>query len=413
MLNVCPAMIFKSIRWRLQIWYGLILIVVLAGFGVTAYRLESGRQFRRIDGELHQRVNALANVRNPPPRGRGPNEPASFDGPDFDRPPRPRRGPPFDGDPRGRPVALEEFHLPPRMAHLFDETDTNGFYYVVWSAEGKELARSTNAPPNMSRFPAGEANLRESPLYRVNTVTGPPRMRREPPVSRMRDEFREVSVVAPRGEIFLAGRTITAEMKEIRGIAWRLTGVGGGILLAGLLGGWWLVGRAIRPVEQISAAAVKISAGDLSQRINVADTENELGRLASVLNSTFARLDAAFAQQQQFTSDAAHELRTPVSVMLTQTQTALTRERSAAEYRDTVEACQRSAQRMRRLIESLLELARLDAGQETIKRARFDLGRVAADCVEQVRPLAVGRKIEIRSELFELESHGDSGRIAL
>ena len=94
-----------------------------------------------------------------------------------------------------------------------------------------------------------------------------------------------------------------------------------------------------------------------------------------MLNSTFARLEAAFAQQRQFTSDAAHELRTPVSVMLTQTQTALNRERSAAEYRETVESCQRAAQRMRRLIESLLELARLDAGQEPMKQARFDLAR--------------------------------------
>src|SRR5208283_5434495 len=104
---------------------------------------------------------------------------------------------------------------------------------------------------------------------------------------------------------------------------------------------------------------VKISAGDMSQRISIADTESELGQLAGVLNSTFGRLEAAFARQQQFTSDAAHELRTPVSVMLTQTQTALNRDRSPAEYRETVEACQRAAQRMRRMIESLLELARL------------------------------------------------------
>ena len=75
---------------------------------------------------------------------------------------------------------------------------------------------------------------------------------------------------------------------------------------------------------------MKISAGDLSQRINVAEAESELGQLATVLNSTFARLETAFAQQKQFAADAAHELRTPVSVMLTQTQTALNRERIEA-----------------------------------------------------------------------------------
>ena len=97
----------------------------------------------------------------------------------------------------------------------------------------------------------------------------------------------------------------------------------GGVLLLGLVGGWWVATRAIRPIDAISATAVRIANGDLSQRISAADTDSELGRLAGVLNSTFARLEAAFDQQARFTSDASHELRTPVSVILTQTQTAL------------------------------------------------------------------------------------------
>ncbi|MFZ0828070.1 MAG: ATP-binding protein [Verrucomicrobiia bacterium] len=180
----------------------------------------------------------------------------------------------------------------------------------------------------------------------------------------------------------------------------------------GLYVGWRVADRAIKPVENISATAIKISAGDLSQRINVAETESELGQLAGVLNSTFARLEAAFAQQQQFTADAAHELRTPVSVMLTQTQTALGRERSASEYRETLEACQRATQRMRRLIESLLELARLDAGQEPMKRLQFDLSKMALDCVELIRPLADERGLKVHCELPSLECHGDAERLA-
>jgi two-component system, OmpR family, sensor kinase len=167
----------------------------------------------------------------------------------------------------------------------------------------------------------------------------------------------------------------------------------------------------LRPIENISAAAVKISAGDLSQRINVAEAESELGKLAAVLNSTFARLESAFAQQKQFASDAAHELRTPVSVILTQTQTALNREREAADYKQTVEACQRAAQRMRKLIGALLELARLDAGQEQLKRLPLDFSKTIADCIELIRPLADERGVKIFTELAPLEISGDSERL--
>ena len=208
------------------------------------------------------------------------------------------------------------------------------------------------------------------------------------------------------------GCSISNELEEIRNGAIMLALIGGVILLVGLAGGWWFVGRALRPISGISSTAREISAGDLSRRINVAEAESELGQLAAVLNSTFARLEAAFAQQQQFTSDAAHELRTPVSVILTQTQTALNRDRDAGEYKQTVEACHRAAQRMRKLIESLLALARFDAGQEGLKRLPFDFSKTVSDCVELVRPLAGERGVKISVEAGLLEITGDAGRLA-
>ena len=140
----------------------------------------------------------------------------------------------------------------------------------------------------------------------------------------------------------------------------------------------------------------------------MSETDSELGKLAAVLNASFARLEALFTQQSRFTADAAHELRTPVAVMLTQTQSALARERPAAEYRETLEACQRATQRMRRLIESLLELARFDAGQEPLRRTTCDLARIAGDCLELVRPLAAARGIGIHADLPAVECQGDA-----
>ena len=385
-------MFLHSIRWRLQLWYGLILVAVLAGFGFTAFTLERSRQFRNLDDQLTRRLGALANgLGAPPRRGAGPEGRPGRPPPGQSRPDFPADGPPDEDGPSDHPPRPGAFHLPPRAAALFDETDTNSFYYVIWTRDGRELTRSANVPASVVR-----------PQHFAGHENPPPKNR---------DLFREVSLTTPPGETLLVGRTVVPELAESRRVAWSLAGVGGGVLILGLAGGWWLASRAIRPIQGISATAVKISAGDLSQRIDTVDTENELGQLAAVLNSTFARLEAAFAQQKQFTSDAAHELRTPVSVMLTQTQGTLNRERTAAEYRETVEACQRAAQRMRRLIESLLELARLDAGQEQMKRMTFGLSQMVSDAVEMIQPLALERGVKVHADVDSIECTGDSERL--
>lgn len=390
-------MIPKSIKWRLQLWYGLILVLVLAGFGFTAYQLEWGRQMRRIDDELQRRIGIIAAALRPPP----PRRP-DFGGQPFGSPPLNR--PPDEGPPGQSPRPPIEFHLPPQADGFFGPSDPNNFYFAIFR-DGKEFASSPNQP---NRTVIKSHNFPDS----VNTPSMFPAQEGGPPKPFIIGEFREVCRPLPSGDFIWVGCSIAPELKQLNLTALKLTGAGGIILLLGLAGGWWLVGRALQPIDSISAAAAKISAGDLSQRINVAETGSELGRLAGVLNSTFARLEAAFAQQQQFTADAAHELRTPVSVMLTQTQTALNRERSATEYRETVEACQRASQRMRRLIESLLELARLDAGQETMKRLRFNLAGTVNECAEQLKHVANQRSIKVLTELVPVEITGDAERLA-
>jgi len=271
--------------------------------------------------------------------------------------------------------------------------ESKSIYYLVWGPQGDVVVKSPGAPEDVPR-PEND---------RPPTQAGPE--------SRTRGEYREFWLSFPGWGVVLAGRSIAEELAGLRRLAWELAGAGAVVLLLGLTGGWWAATRAIRPIEDISATAVKIAAGDLSQRISTRETENELGRLAGVLNSTFARLEAAFAQQRQFTSDAAHELRTPITVMLTQTQTALNRERGAAEYRAKVEACQRAAQRMRRLMESLLVLARLDAGQESLRRLPFDLWKTVNECVELVTPLAEARGLKIHCAAPALPCVGDAERM--
>ena len=409
--------IFKSIKWRLQLWYGLILVVVLAGFGFTSYQLERNRQFRRVDDGIHQRVGALAQVLHGPPsrrpqpgqRGRPGQPPPDYqmdpNGPPNDEPP-PRDFPGNDFQENGARRPPQSVNLTPQLAALFDASNPNQFWFLVTGRNGQELGRSPNVP-------VPEMFVQEThSLEPVNRVDNPPKPERKTPVMKSVGTQHSLVDTLPSGEIITVGCSIAPELRELKVIALKLSAVGGVILFFGLLGGWWFVNRALRPISEISSTAVKISAGDLSQRINTAEAESELGQLAAVLNSTFARLETAFAQQKQFASDAAHELRTPVTVILTQTQMALGRDRDAAGYKTTVEACQRAAQRMRKLIESLLELARFDAGQEVIKRMTFDLAKTISDSAELVQTLAEERGVKIISEVSTLPITGDSERVA-
>ena len=382
-------MIFNSIRWRLQIWHGVILVAVLAGFGFTAYHVARENQLRRIDQELEQEIRPMLRPPPPPPRH---SEPAA---------PEPGFAGPSDA--------------PPPFPGRFDFNRTNTFYYVLWRGDGTLQAKSPGAPDALTNPPPRLTPVEVEPREEV-LAGAPPRPPFRFPArvsARTRDENREVYRFLPNGECLLVGRSMAADIAAMRRLEVGLVMAGAAVLTIGLAGGWWLATRAIRPIEEISATAERIAAGDLSQRMNVSDTESELGRLAGVLNSTFARLETAFEQQARFTSDASHELRTPLAVLLSQVQTALSRDRSAAEYKEALEACQRAAQRMRVLAESLLELARLDAEPQRERREPFDLSRLTQESAELVQPLTVACGINVHcSNMSAVECEGDPERIA-
>ena len=361
---------------------------MLTGFGVTVDQLERVRRFGQIDRELETRLTALNSAMREAPFNRGGPPP----GPRI-RPPFPE-GPPPDGVPEHGMPPGEARHFGPlrppppeyreRPSDIPLSNDTaslfgGGTYYAFWYRDGTLLKRSQGGP----------GQIPEPRLAERDTLTH----------WRTREGFRETFHCSGLGDCALAGRDIRPDVESMRNFTFLLLGAGGGVLAAGLGVGWRVTTRAIRPIEQISAAATRISQGNLSERVPSANGGDELTRLAGVLNSTFARLEAAFARQRQFTADAAHELRTPLTVLITEAQSTLARERSAAEYRETVEACLDAAQQMRRLTASLLELARFDAGEEAVARRKVDLAEAGRRCVERVRLLAEERGVRIHCNL--------------
>ncbi len=210
----------------------------------------------------------------------------------------------------------------------------------------------------------------------------------------------------------LVGRDIQPELDELRRLGGLLVMLGGGVMVLGLAGGWWMSNRVTQPITEIGATARAIADGKMDRRVNIQDTDSELGQLAEVLNNTFDRLQAAFARQAQFTADASHELRTPIAVLISEAQTALTRDRAPGEYRETVQECLAVAQQMRALTESLLDLSRFDAGQENLIRETVDLAAIANDAAALIRPLAEKRGVAIHARTQPADCSGDPQRLA-
>jgi signal transduction histidine kinase len=359
--------IFKSIRWCLQLWYGVLLVAILCSFGFSAWQLLREAQLGQVDQQLRQLLQVVVNA-----VGR-----EGYPG----RPPPPGQYlKPFQTglDKRATSDAL---HLSDRDASFFEGPPKDAFYYVAWLPDRRESFRSASAPPDVTCPEQGDA----SSEWRVRGT--------------LREHFHN----PPLGGFVLVGRDVQSTFADIRRFAWLLAGVGAGVLALGLVVGSWLFARALRPIRDISVAAAKIASGDLAQRISTVDSESELGQLAGVLNATFVRLDAAFTRQARFTADAAHELRTPISVMLTHTQNGLASECPDEEHRKAFAASHRAAQRMRRLTESLLALARLDSGDSTATRELCDVDRITCEAAELLRPLA--QEYQVTLEIQSTPAH--------
>jgi heavy metal sensor kinase len=171
------------------------------------------------------------------------------------------------------------------------------------------------------------------------------------------------------------------------------------IVLAGI-GGLFLASRVLKPVEQITQTAQQIEESDLSQRIAVKN-DDELGRLASTLNDMIGRLEEAFNRQRQFTADASHELRTPLAIMQAEATLALSKERTEADYRKSLETISQESTYMSSVIGKLLFLARSDAGKEQLNFEDVDLKDLITGLSTNVEALAADKGIKFTIDAQE------------
>ena len=165
-------------------------------------------------------------------------------------------------------------------------------------------------------------------------------------------------------------------------------------LIVGLagVGGYVLARRALTPIDHLAADARRITAERLHERLSVANEHDEIGRLAAVINDTFARLESSFDQLRRFTADASHEMRTPLSVIRGIGELGLGETRTPAEYKEAIGSMLEEVDRLTRLVDTLLQLSRGDAGTVRLSPESLDLSDLARDVASSLAILAEERR---------------------
>ncbi len=184
------------------------------------------------------------------------------------------------------------------------------------------------------------------------------------------------------------------------------------VLLGSAGGGLFLARRAFRPVEKIVRSAEQLTLHNLSGRLPVPQTGDELERLSLALNQMITRLDGAFQHNRRFLADASHELRTPLTVLRGELEAISQQADGEPELQDRIGSVLEEVERLAKIVEGLFSLSRLDAGEAQAEWVRVDLVKLAATTAEQMGLLAEDKGIVIHCESAgEVTVQGDRGRL--
>ena len=182
------------------------------------------------------------------------------------------------------------------------------------------------------------------------------------------------------------------------------------VIIAGV-SGYFLAARALAPIDQITSTTRRISGEDLSARLNIPVTDDEVGRLTQTLNDMLARLDDSFQRERQFTNDASHELRTPLTAMQAILGVIREKRRTPKEYEQALDDLNEETDRLRTLVENLMRLARGEKRSNNL-HSMIDISTLISDVADSLRPLAEIKNLILACDIPEhLKTVGDSDEL--
>ncbi|MCC6791491.1 MAG: HAMP domain-containing protein [Thermomicrobiales bacterium] len=360
-----------SIRLRLTLWLTALLAAVLTGLTVLVYVVVADQMENRFDTTLRERSAELKPERIHPKKGGYPDEDDCLPG------------------------------VETQIATLDTFSDT--LFAEQYDACGNLDARSSNlttalpVPANvLEKVLDGHTKLFDAELADGTEVRIYGRRTSDEPKNAA-----AIFVAMPLGPL-------ESDLLRLRVLLVAVV-LGTTTLAAGI--GWFLAAKAMQPVDRMTRAAQAIGgAADLSERVPVPQQHDEIGRLALTFNQMLGRLQQAFATQRQFLADASHELRSPLTAIRANVETVRRGvDTDPADRDETLRIVEREVDRMGRLVDDLLTLARADAGQEPL-RERLSLDELLLEVYHQQRALA-GRVRLIVGEFEPVEIDGDPDRI--
>jgi two-component system OmpR family sensor kinase len=195
--------------------------------------------------------------------------------------------------------------------------------------------------------------------------------------------------------VLIVGRSLAARAETLHRLASEFLFAAPAVLLLAILGGYGLAVAALRPVEAMRRRAQVVSATTPGRRLPVPPARDEIAALAVTLNEMLGRLEAAFAHERRFVADASHELRTPLALLRGELELALRRPRSRKELEKAVRSAAEETERLTRLAEDLLLIARSDQGALPLRCEKVEVGEL----LERVRARFVGRAEALGCEL--------------
>lgn len=224
--------------------------------------------------------------------------------------------------------------------------------------------------------------LADSPLLppeQLGALRGPRYVSANVPTDGGGLDSRLLALPSPSGPVVLVGSSLEDTRASLARLGLLLS-IGGAVALAlTTAAAWALAGAALRPVERMRSEAAAITAGKPGRRLPVPDTGDEIARLGTTLNAMLTRLEEAFEREHRFVDDASHELRTPLGILRTELDLALRRSRTKEELEAALRSAAEQSERLNRLAEDLLVLARADRGLLPVQREPVNLGELCRE----------------------------------